>query len=142
MSRNFSVDFTLIASYNNKKNILKILENGAQLGFIYYDHVLGEIYQDAPTLTPEQTLNKILNAAKTNKDGGPTVYVSLGDSNYSFLSFYDDEDFIQCHLFGMAPIKRRTFEENIYEIDFEFYIQLMLKLCNGFAIKQIELGEY
>jgi len=141
MSRNFSVDLTLIATHNNK-NILKILETGRKIGFTYYDHEIAKTYEDSPIITPSQTLKKILNAAEFELEDGPTVFINCGDSNFGFLSFHDDNHLLKCSFWGMRPIIRKTFEENIVEIDFEFYIQLMLKLCHGFAIKHIELGEF
>lgn len=143
MSKNFSVDVTVLANYNNKSNILKILEKGNKLGFIYHDHHIGGgFYSETPIMKPAQAYEKILHAIDFGEDGGPTIYVGLGGENYTFLSFYRNEGMLVISMFGMGPKIEREFEGGEYALDFAVYIRIMLDLCNDFALKKIELGEY
>lgn len=142
MSRNYFVDITLFAEFQKKSNILKILEKGCQLGFIYHDHITSKTYESSPILTPNHALEKVFKSIELNTEEGPTVYTRINEDSYAFLAFYDDEKLIKCSMFAMTNIIRKRFEENYYEIDFAFYIKLMLDLCNDFAIKKIEVGEF
>ena len=136
------MDVTLVAKFQNKLNILKILENGSRLGFIYYDQIMGKKYENSPILTPNQALEKIINSIELDLEGGPTVYTRINEQSCAFLSFYDNEELVKCSIFGMTNVVRKEFEEDCYEIDFAFYIKIILDLCENFAIKSIEIGEY
>lgn len=141
MSIDYSVNLTLYATYN-EENILKILQKGSSLGWIFYDQILGELYEEAPILNAEQALQKILRAIKEDIEGGPTVYVKFANPGYAHLSFLEENKFLRCDLFGISYLRRKDFEENFHGIDFAFYIKLMLDLCNNFLLKKIEIDEY
>lgn len=142
MSTNYFVDITIVANFQNKTNILKILDEGTKINFIYYDYTTGTSYEDSPTLNSKQVYDRILQNMQSSPNETPTVYVRISNDSCAFLSFFANNNLLKCSLYGMTNISKKEFEENHYDVDFSVYIKIMLNLCKLFAIKSIELGEF
>jgi|GEM_PF-5291296 len=140
MSKIFFINVILRADYN-KSNILKILQRGTQIGFTYYAHILGELYEDAPVIDAEKACEKVVKAAEIGADDGPSIFVQIGDSTYALLGLIEQEGKLKCRLFGMTPVIQREFENKEYTIDFAVYVRLLLILCDDFALDSIGLYE-
>ncbi|MDR3549891.1 MAG: hypothetical protein P4L31_00620 [Candidatus Babeliales bacterium] len=137
MSIQYYIDLKLNATYS-KENIIKILQQGLKRDLCYYDHILGERYENSPTLNAEQAANKVIKALEENIDGGPCVYAKIEETN-GFLSFYKSEDgWFEFRIGGFGSPNKKDFLDGVYYIDFDYYIRMALDLCKGFAIVELK----
>lgn len=129
MSTDYSIKFKLHASYN-EANIEKVLRRGTEKSFTYYDHVLGERYEESPVLNAKQAAKKIVDAYNDKLEGGPCVYTSFDKGSIAFIWFYKSDDgWLELYIGGFGNIKKKE-----YFMDFNYYIRLFLDLCVDFVI--------
>ncbi len=141
MSIQHAVSVILNGHYK-KENIQNILQKGISKGFIYYDHILGERYEESPVLDAERAAEKVIKALKEDTDGGPSVYTHFDDNN-GFLFFYKFEDqLIEFRIGSFGSPIRKDFKDNVYSIDFDHYIRMVLDLCKDFAIIKLETESF
>lgn len=132
MSADYAIEIVLDLSFD-ETNISEILVRGYKKGFIYYDHIMGERYEDAPILTPSQAAKKIIIASQNKIEGGPSVFVNIGDT-FAFFWFYKTDDgYLEFRIGGFSAAKKK----NGY-IDFYYYLKTFLDLCKDFVMMSIK----
>jgi len=140
MSIQYYVNLKLNALYKHE-NIKKILQRGIDQGFCYYDHILGERYGESPILDVDQAVNKVIKAYEDNLEGGPCVYTKINETTYGYLYFFEIEELLEFSLGDFGLTHKKYFEEDVYHIDFDYYIRMALDLCKDFAIQELKTEE-
>ena len=139
MSTNYFVDLTLKAEYS-KENIKKILQQGENLGFSYYDasQTIGENDIVASAYEASELFFRALN---DNYNNGSILRIKLKDEqSCGFLDFYKTlENTITVSLGGFGEPHMKAFSKEILLIDFDYYIRLALDLCKDFAVTDIKI---
>lgn len=137
-----SMIYSITVSLNvdiDKSVVHQLLLNGANIGFCYYDYIMGESYDDAPILNAEQATNKILKLDsqyywnETIND----IYASFEDTGF-FITFKQTEDgFLSIRLSGWGnPRMIHSF------FDFSYYIRQALDLCDGFIVLNLKTDAF
>lgn len=109
MGLDFSIKTILDLPFR-QNHMAEILKRGSELGFVYYDHIMGERYENAPILNYEQASDKIINAAYEKIEGGPSVYTKVDDFSYAYIWFYETEEgYLEIYLGGFGSPKRKDY---------------------------------
>ena len=136
MGKIYSVEVT-IERQLEENLILEILEKGEEIGFKYYDYILGERYEDSPLLNPKQAFKKYKELSKI-PDDPHSLYVEIAPQRYAYLSFWETEDgFFKYDLGAFGNCKYRDTEDYGEVIDFQFYIEIACQLGEKYRILKI-----
>ncbi len=133
MNKDYFVTTTLSIEYN-EKNIKKVIDKASNLGFIFYDFIPGERYEDSPTIDSNQAFKNVLTKSKFD-DG---LFIELTKGYFTLLWFYkDDEGRLEYSLGAFYNIKDKTIENFYTQIDFKYYIEIALSLGEDFGIEKL-----
>jgi len=146
MGRDIGFDLTLGVE-RNEENIRKILHQGAEIGCRYWDA------QDASNnfqpifTTPDQAIACVMSEVVRDEKGTglgiviPSVKFKYQDTACSLIFVQDRNGGmgILCSIFrGVCWYKE---EPNEFCVDFERYLRLMLKICNGIPIVEMDTDD-
>ncbi|MFZ5953574.1 MAG: hypothetical protein ACOYT8_00575 [Candidatus Dependentiae bacterium] len=135
------VSATINLSYN-QEYIKKISESGLKIGFIYYNYIWNEGYEAAKLIGPDEIAERIINFDENSnieyygiftryKDTAFKFWINKTDAGLCEITFSDfinwEVEFVHS---GLIPLLRLP----TYGLDFARYINIMLKLCNDFAV--------
>lgn len=144
MSSLQNIDVTLWAPYT--KNVLEMLVNrGAELGFVYYDSYIfmQGVSEEKKILTTMEALHKILfHSSETEKNSGAYVEVQFEEIRCLIRVYESDGGSTIVSMSNFAPGWKKSFFGNTYRFDFGRHIQLMIMLCEGFAIVKLEAEDF
>lgn len=136
MSKSYFVITTLGIEYC-ETNIKKIIRKGSEIGFIYYDFIMGEQYQDSPLLSYEKAFERVINMKK-KPDEDDSLFFKISMKHFAHLWFYKTEEgYLEYYLGSFSYIKEKKFENSHTTIDFKFYIEVALQLGNDFGIEKL-----
>lgn len=118
--------------------IQTIVAKGNENGFRYFDKQDGKWYGVFKELSIDETIKKITSFSALNATGRQ-IYVKCED-DYFFINFLNTaDDFFSIKLFGSFFPWQKNFmhSQSGYQIDYARYIEILLKLCDGFQLKDI-----
>lgn len=137
MSIDYFIDVKLKASYS-KENIERILQQGEHLGFRYFD-MSKDVEEDSMIKSAKDATEVFIKAIEEKYEDGSILRVNIDDQTDAFLDFYkSEEDWLKISLGGFGSPIRKYFAEEVYHIDFDYYIRLALDLCKDFAISELK----
>lgn len=137
MSKTYFVQ-TVLGIPFNEINIKKVLKKSCELGFIYYDHICGERYENSPILNYEEAFAKWDKQMK-NPDDDHALFVEISKGRFAHLWLYKSEDgyYLEYHLGSFSYVKEKYFEDSFTSIDFKYYIEIALQLGDDFGIEKL-----
>lgn len=136
MSRTYFVETALGISFT-KGNIKAILKKGHEIGFIYYDHICGERYEDSPILNYVEIFNKWEKAVE-DSETDHSLYVEIAKGHFAHLWIYKTgKGYLRYDFSIYSHLKEKFFEDSHRAVDFKFYIDIALKLGDDFGIEKL-----
>jgi hypothetical protein len=118
--------------------IEKIITKGNEIGFRYFDKQNGEWYEVSKELSINETLIK-LTSCSVSQISNKQIYLKSED-DYFFITFLMiADDFFSIKLFGSFFPWQKNFmhSQSGYQIDYARYIEIIMKLCDGFQLKDV-----
>lgn len=118
--------------------IQKIITKGTETGFRYFEKQDGEWYQVFKELSINETL-QLLTSFSILHTADKLIYVKSED-DYFFIKFLKTEDdFFSIKLFGSFFPWQKNFmhSQSGYQIDYARYIEIIMRLCDGFQLKDV-----
>lgn len=147
MSRDYYIDIILGINFT-EKNIFKVIKKGAELGFVYYDNIPYETYEDSPIVDYYHAYNNIKNWLFINQPKDyPFLYIKLKDHHSAHFWFYEFENYLQISFSGFGYLKKKNYEdpeikqESNVVIDFKYYLDIATSIADDFGIYRLEARE-
>jgi len=136
MSISYSIKVRMMTFFKQQP-LVNILERGSQYGLIYYDHIMGEQYENGPFIDAQKAAIKIMAAIESKDEGGPCVFTKIDDT-YCFIFFYrTDHGTLDFYIGSFGSPVRKDFRDGFYHIDLAYYVRLALDLTQDYALEEI-----
>lgn len=135
MSKIYSIEAELDLAYDYD-NIKKLLKSGEKIGFIYYEVKIFDL-PNGPIVSADQAANYIY--IKYPKNDCNTSIDTIYEDNDFFFAFYKSNlNQIKVSLDINAPDRFTFINSNHNEIDYSYFVSILLKICKEFKIKSLE----
>jgi hypothetical protein len=142
-----NINYGIVFELDNKFSeltIQKLLTRGIELGFLYYDYIPEKNTIDSPLLDAQEATKKVLTFVKFSDPYGRNVQVKYNDTMFT-LFFYEEKNSTTVMVATEFTIEwKKMFtgnREELYEFDYNRYINLFLSLCNDFTIIRIDAND-
>ncbi len=131
MGITYSVDIKINAKHD-PKNMLRVMEEGRKLGFLYYQNILLEsLVKDL-----EKSIDIFL---ATDPDSGDRfINIVFEDTNFFISFFKSDSGLLIISLVAFGSPWRSDYRDGIRMINLARYIRLLLRLCKDFIVLELK----
>lgn len=139
MSLYYSCKVNLKTHYN-QETLLKLLERGKRLGFIYFNLQSYSGDLDISTdMSAKEALNYLISGEATRKDdiNFPKNLTIQYDDTIFTLKFYGSDYSVSLNFFVLENPWKKICDSDEY-IDFGRYVKLWINMCDDFCIYKIE----
>ena len=145
MSIQHSVDIEITAQFSYE-NVLQILRNGSELGFIYYDFIDGLDNFKITILSPDKACLNIINPKHDfkneygrilnvkNNDVWLHLFFEVKENNKLIISLANFSDEWKQDFFGSGT--------SFYTVKYQRFIKTGLAMCKNFCIQKIFTESY
>ena len=138
MSIYYTCDIHLEASFN-KEILMHLIKKGERMGFLYLARSnYSQSTDPSKVFTTDEAVEHIIIGRTTKKDDfnfAKSLEIKYEDT-YFTLSFNEKNNAIYLHMFPIANIWKKTFENQKY-FDFGRYTKILINLCEDFPITNI-----